>query len=89
VFTHISEVRQRGVIRMVSPEGEVAMEIPVSEMDEAPFAEDSSYQGAVIDQEVNQKILDQLSLLGIRYLAAPSFSGIVRRPATVRLIPFR
>ncbi len=89
VFTHISEVRQRGVIRMLSPEGEVAMEVPVSEMDEAPFAEDSSYQGAVIDQEVNQKILDQLSLLGIRYLAAPSFSGIVRRPATVRLIPFR
>jgi DNA primase len=89
VFTHISEVRQRGVIRMLSDEGEVAMEIPVSEMEEASFTEDGKYQGVVIDQEVNQQMLDQFSLLGIRYLAAPSFSGIVRRPASVRLIPFR
>lgn len=89
VFTHISEVRQRGVLRMLSDEGEIAMEIPVSQIDEAPFPEDRTYQGVVIDQEVNQQMLDQLSLLGIRYLAAPSFSGIVRRPASVRLIPFR
>lgn len=89
VFTHISEVRQRGVLRMLSDEGEIAMEIPVAQIDEAPFPEDRTFQGVVIDQEVNQQMLDQLSLLGIRYLAAPSFSGIVRRPASVRLIPFR
>ncbi|PKL59315.1 MAG: DNA primase [Methanomicrobiales archaeon HGW-Methanomicrobiales-4] len=89
VFTHISEVRQRGVIRMLSKEGDVALEMPISQMEEKPFAEEQSYQGVIIDQEVNQQLLDQLSLLGIRYLAAPSFTGIVRRPASVRLIPFR
>jgi len=88
VFTHISEVKERGVIRMLS-DGEVALEVPVSRMEEAPFTDDQTYEGAVIDQEVNQQLLDQLSLLGIRYLAAPSFTGIVRRPAQVRLIPFR
>ena len=70
-------------------DGEVALEVPVSRMEEAPFTDDQTYEGAVIDQEVNQQLLDQLSLLGIRYLAAPSFTGIVRRPAQVRLIPFR
>ncbi|MFH0966988.1 MAG: DNA primase DnaG [Methanobacteriota archaeon] len=89
VFTHISEVRQRGVIRILSREGEVALEMPISQMDEHPFTEPQSYQGVIIDQDVNQQLLDQLSLLGIRYLAAPSFSGIVRRPASIRLIPFR
>jgi DNA primase len=89
VFNHISEVRQRGVIRMLSNEGEVALEIPVSQMEETSFEETQPYQGVVIDQEVNQKLLDQLVLLGIRYLAAPAFTGIVRRPASLRLIPFR
>lgn len=89
VFTHISEVRQRGVIRMLSEEGEVALEMPISQIEELPATDEQPYQGIVIDQEVNQQLLDQLSMLGIRYLAAPSFSGIVRRPATIRLIPFR
>ena len=89
VFAHISEVRQRGVLRMLSEEGEVALEIPISQIDENVFDKEQSYQGIIIDQEVNQQLLDQFSLLGIRYLAAPSFSGIVRRPSSVRLIPFR
>lgn len=89
VFTHISEVRQRGVIRMLSEEGEVALEMPISQIEELPATDEQPYQGIVIDQDVNQQLLDQLSMLGIRYLAAPSFSGIVRRPATIRLIPFR
>ncbi len=89
VFTHISEVRQRGVVRMLSETGDVAVEMPVSQIEELPLPEDQPYQGVVIDQDVNQQLLDQLTMLGIRYLAAPSFSGIVRRPASVRLIPFR
>lgn len=89
VFTHISEVRERGVIRMLSEEGEVVLEMPVSQIEDLGFPDKQSFQGVVIDQEVNQQLLDQLTLLGIRYLAAPSFSGIVRRPAAVRLIPFR
>ena len=88
VFTHISEVRERGVIRLLTDRGEAALELPVADLEVIPQT-DQTYQGVVIDQEVNQRLLDQLSQLGIRYLAAPSFSGIVRRPATVRLIPFR
>lgn len=88
VFTHISEVRERGVIRFLNEEGETALELPVADIDEIPD-DDRMYQGIVIDQEVNQRILDQLSLVGIRYLAAPSFTGIVRKPASVRLIQFK
>ncbi len=89
VFTHISEVRERGVIRMLSSEGDVALEMPVSQIEESAIPDDQTFQGVVIDQDVNQQLLDQLSLLGIKFLAAPSFTGIVRRPASVRLIPFR
>ncbi|MDD1729465.1 MAG: DNA primase [Methanospirillum sp.] len=89
VFSHISEVRERGVIRMLSGEGEVALEMPISQIEESMIPDDQNFQGIVIDQDVNQQLLDQLSLFGIKFLAAPSFSGIVRRPASVRLIPFR
>lgn len=89
VFTHISEVRERGVIRMLSGEGDVVLEMPVSQIEDSPIPDDQTFQGVVIDQDVNQQLLDQLSLLGIKFLAAPSFTGIVRRPASVRLIPFR
>ncbi|HWQ67349.1 MAG TPA: DNA primase DnaG [Methanospirillum sp.] len=89
VFSHISEVREKGILRMVSKDGGIVADMRVSDFDSAPFPENQQLAGVVIDQEVNQKILDQLSILGIRYLAAPSFSGIVRRPASIRLIPFR
>ncbi|HWQ64990.1 MAG TPA: DNA primase DnaG [Methanospirillum sp.] len=89
VFTHISEVRERGVIRMLSGEGDVVLEMPVAQIEDSPIPDDQTFQGVVIDQDVNQQLLDQLSLLGIKFLAAPSFTGIVRRPASVRLIPFR
>ena len=74
---------------MLSGEGEVALEMPVSQIEESAIPDDQTFQGVVIDQDVNQQLLDQLSLLGIKFLAAPSFTGIVRRPASVRLIPFR
>ncbi len=89
VFSHISEVRERGVIRMLTGDGDVALEMPVSQIEELAIPDDQTFQGVVIDQDVNQQLLDQLSLLGIKFLAAPSFTGIVRRPASVRLIPFR
>lgn len=89
VFSHISEVRERGVIRILTGDGDVALEMPVSQIEESAIPDDQTFQGVVIDQDVNQQLLDQLSLLGIKFLAAPSFTGIVRRPASVRLIPFR
>jgi len=64
-------------------------ELPAGEVEEKLGALEQGLEGIVIDQEINQQLLDQFSMHGIRYLAAPSFTGIVRLPATIRLIPFR
>ncbi len=89
VFTHISEVKNRGTARLIGADGEIKDELAAGEIEEFLESADMDLEGAVIDQEVNQQLLDQFSIHGIRYLAAPSFTGIVRLPATIRLIPFR
>lgn len=89
VFTHIREVKNRGKARLISHGGEIKEEIAAGEVEEKLESMKQDLEGIVIDQEINQQLLDQLSMHGIRYLAAPSFTGIVRLPATIRLIPFR
>lgn len=89
VFAHISEVKNHGTARLIGIGGELTEELPAGSIEEKLSATGDCLEGVVIDQEVNQQLLDQFSLHGIRYLAAPSFTGIVRVPATIRLIPFR
>ncbi len=89
VFFHINEIKNRGKARLIMKGGEVAGELPYTDLEDGAFESDGELEGVIIDHEVNQQLLDQLSLLGIQYLAAPAFSGIVRRPAQVRLIAFR
>ena len=89
VFAHISEVRNRGTARLIGQGGALTGELEASNIEEELASIQEELEGVVIDHEVNQQLLDQFTLHGIRYLAAPSFSGIVRRPATIRLIPFR
>lgn len=89
VFAHISEVRNRGTARLIGHGGALTGELEASNIEEELASIQDELEGVVIDHEVNQQLLDQFTLHGIRYLAAPSFSGIVRRPASIRLIPFR
>ena len=89
VFTHIREVKNQGTARLIGFGGEMKDELPAGEVEEKLGAMKQDLEGVIIDQEVTQQLLDQFSLHGVRYLAAPSFTGIVRLPATIRLIPFR
>ncbi|PWR75243.1 DNA primase DnaG [Methanospirillum stamsii] len=89
VFAHIREVRNNGTARFIGPEGEKIVEMQAGEIEDSIDIQGKTIEGLVIDQEVNQQLLDLVSLQGIRYLAAPAFTGIVRTPATLRLIPFK
>lgn len=89
VFTHIREVKNRGTARLIGYGGDLRDELPAGEVEEKLGSMEQDLEGVVIDQEITQQILDQFSMHGIKYLAAPSFTGIVRLPATIRLIPFR
>jgi len=88
VFSHIREVRNKGTARFIKTGGDIAEEIFSGDIEESLGSLSNDMEGLIIDQEVNQQLLDQISLHGIRYLAAPAFTGIVRLPATIRLIPF-
>lgn len=83
---HIQEIKNRKMLRLLSQDGSIISDLSVSEMDDAISHNSSDITGVVIDQDIDQHTLDQLSLLGITYLAAPSFEGIVRQPAQLRLI---
>jgi len=89
VFSHIREVKNRGTARLIGPGGEIKNELSAGEVEEKLGLMEDDLEGVVIDQEITQQLLDQFTMHGIRYLAAPSFTGIVRMPATIRLIPFR
>lgn len=89
VFSHIREVKNRGTARLIGLGGEIKTELPAGDIEEKLGTIEHDLEGLIIDQEVNQHLLDQCFTHGIRYLAAPSFTGIVRLPATIRLIPFR
>ena len=43
-------------------------------------------RGVVLDTDVNQKLLDHLVELGVEYVAAREFKGIIKRPISIRLI---
>ena len=89
VFAHMNEVKNHGTARLIGYDGDITEEIPAGMIEEHLINFNQEIEGVVIDQEVTQQLLDQISKHQIRYLAAPSFSGIVRLPATIRLIPFR
>ncbi|MBN1166993.1 MAG: DNA primase [Methanospirillaceae archaeon] len=46
-------------------------------------------KGLVIDAPVTQKIIDLVTPYDLAYIAAPSFTSIVKRPAGIRLIRFQ
>ena len=83
---HISEVKGREIARFLSSEFQVVEETMADSLEKMLKGLNGEVRGVVVDRVVNQHILDLCVGKGLEYVAAPAFSGIVKKPVSVRLI---
>jgi DNA primase len=83
---HIRVVRGHHIARFISKDYDLLREMKTGEMETALDELNGDIHGVVLDSEVNQKLLDHMVELGVEYVAAREFKGIIKRPISIRLI---
>ncbi|MDD1716328.1 MAG: DNA primase, partial [Methanolinea sp.] len=83
---HLKEVRGRKIARFLARDFSVVREARAEEVEAALGEPDAEAAGLVLDGEVNQRLLDRLSVKGFEYVAARNFKGIIKRPISIRLL---
>ncbi|MBR1368106.1 DNA primase [Methanocalculus chunghsingensis] len=83
---HIRAIKGSGLLRVLSPDFSTLGDYPLEAYKEILEELSGETAGIIIDQPVNQRILDLAAEKGLEFIAAREFSGIVKRPATVRMV---
>ncbi|MFY9800728.1 MAG: DNA primase DnaG [Methanoregula sp.] len=83
---HIHGVKGHNLARFLSDDFTVVKELKSDEVEKAVETVDKTVTGLVVDRAVDQKLLDQLVVKGIAYVAAKDFKGIIKRPVSIRLM---
>jgi DNA primase len=83
---HLREVRGKKIARFLARDFSVLREARAEEVEAALGELDGEAAGLVLDGDVNQRLLDRLSVKGFEYVAARNFRGIIKRPISIRLL---
>jgi DNA primase len=83
---HIREIRGSGLGRFLSPDLLTIRDFPPDDFGSLINIYGEESAGVIFDMTVNQKILDLVAEKGLEFIAAPNFSGIVKRPASLRMV---
>ncbi len=83
---HLRAVRGHHIARFLSEDYEILREMKTGDVEPSLDEMNGDIKGVVLDSEVNQKLLDHLVELGVEYVAAREFKGIIKRPMSIRLI---
>ncbi len=83
---HIDDVKGHSLARFLTEDLTVVQELKSDDLEKAVESVDSSVTGLVVDRAVDQKLLDQLVVKGLSYVAAKDFKGIIKRPVSIRLM---
>jgi len=83
---HLRAVRGHHIARFLSEDYVLLREMKAGEVELSLDEMNGDIRGVVIDSDVNQKLLDHLVELGVEYVAAREFKGIIKRPMSIRLI---
>ena len=83
---HIGDVKGSKIARFLSSEFQVVEETGAGFLEQVLEGLNGEVRGVVVDRVVDQHILDLCVKKGLEYVAAPGFSGIVKKPVSVRLI---
>ncbi len=83
---HMREVQGKKIARLLSPEFTVVDEVRAEDIEIALQRPDGHLSGVIIDRVVDQRLLDSFTGRGLEFIAARDFKGIIKRPATVKLL---
>ena len=76
-----------GRARVLNTDAVILGDYTVKEIEDLLPRLDTDAAGIIIDAAVGQKFADLAYKNGIKYIAAREFTGLVHRPAGIRLIP--
>ncbi len=88
VTQHMREVSGTKGARFLSPDLTVVAELPAEELDRSLQQVNGDLAGVIIDRVVDQKLLDLFARKGVEFIAARDFQGIIKRPASIKLLRF-
>ena len=74
------------IARFLSEDFSVLAEVRADEMERTLEGLDGPVMGLVIDRPVDQRTLDCLVARGLEFVAARDFSGVIKRPLSIRLV---
>ncbi|MDH7594137.1 MAG: DNA primase DnaG [Methanomicrobiales archaeon] len=83
---HFREVGGHTIARLLDGNMRTIGEFSAADIERVLDRGDGKPAGVVIDRVVDQKLLDLFFTHGIEFVAAPDFSGIIKRPTSVRLL---
>ena len=83
---HLERVSGRTVARFLSADFGVLSEVRADEIERTLDDVSGQIAGVVADTAVDQRLLDRLVGRGVEFVAARDFSGVIKRPLSVRLM---
>jgi len=82
----MAEVKEKHIARILSENQDILKESDADLVDDLLTHMPPDGQGLIIDRMVDQKIVDYAYSADLEYIAAPDFSGIVKKPVSMKLI---
>lgn len=83
---HLERVSGRTIARFLSSDFSVMAEVRADETERTLDGIPAPITGLVVDRPVDQHLLDRLVARGVEFVAASDFSGVIKRPLSVRLM---
>lgn len=83
---HLERVSGHMVARFLSADFSVLSEVRSDEIESTLESINGQIAGVVADTAVDQRLLDRLVGRGVEFVAARDFSGVIKRPLSVRLM---
>jgi len=83
---HIRAIRGSGLGRFLSPDLSAIHDFVPDEFQNLLLEYGQESAGVLLDINVDQKILDVAAEKGLEFIAARDFSGIVKRPVSLRMV---
>jgi DNA primase len=86
IAEHADWMRQTGRARVLTGDGTVYGDYSLSEMHDILPKLKGDFAGVIIDETVNQRFVDAAAEIGMKFVVAKCFEGIIRRPVSIRMI---
>lgn len=83
---HLERVSGHATARFLSADFTVLSEVRAEEVEKTLEGLSGQIAGVVADTAVDQRLLDRLVGRGVEFIAARDFSGVIKRPLSVRLM---